>query len=249
MLDSPTQKSFWIGPVQVNLGHFLSVVLVWALLSVAVPSIFFFGYGGSDWWRSRSADPAKCQSCECMWTACWDGKFKGNFSPHGFKTVWFNMDAIMVFIVLDLIVYIALAIEMVKFVIAVFLSAKPSWKALACVALLLYPNFYSFWMVFNYLNDRNWALIDNQMFFGLTEMMAMWCCVLVVDSSRPTAAAQRARYWVASVALAHFCLAIVDQWRDGYFLIAASSHQRLRDFFFLLPEVVRNENGNGWFLF
>ncbi len=65
----------------------------------------------------------------------------------------------MPFILLNFLVYAALASEMVKQIMIVLVGDRSvlSWRALIGVGLLLYPNFYSFWSFFNYINDRNWV--------------------------------------------------------------------------------------------
>ena len=80
--------------------------------------------------------------------------------------------------------------------------------------------------------------MDNQIFFGVSELLAMSCCVLLLDSSRSSLSIQQAQIWTSCIALSHFGLAVLDQWRGGYFMIASTSHQRLRDLFLLVPELV-----------
>ncbi len=126
-----------------NLTAVAAVVTVWALVAVLVPAIFYFGYGAENWAR-RSANKAKCELCDCMsQDGCWDGRTKGSFPTRGYKSVWFNLDLGTAFILLDVLVYSTLAMETVKKVI----GAWPGiwYNAAGGLALLLYPNFYSFW--------------------------------------------------------------------------------------------------------
>jgi hypothetical protein len=115
MLDdvSPSERVVRVGPVQLNVLTLVSVLLVWAVLSVTV-SIFYFGYGAHSW-QTRSASVSNCELCTCFHqNGCWDGRFKGSFPTNGYKSMWFNMDAGMPFILLNFIVYTVLALEMSK---------------------------------------------------------------------------------------------------------------------------------------
>ena len=224
------------GSYQVSKALVISIVAVWFFLVVLFPSIFYFGYGADNWQR-RSANVANCEACSCMHQdGCWDGRFKGSYPTGGYKSMWFNIDFGMMFIMLDLVIYLALALESFKAIVRAW--SFMSWGPLMAYSLCVYPNFYSFWSLFTYFNDRNWNLLDNQLFFCATEIITAWLCVWLMDKRRPHAAQVRARGIVCGISAAHIALALIDQIRGGYFFIAPHSYQRLRDLFLMMPEVV-----------
>ncbi len=60
-----------LGPIQLNLLSAVSIVFVWLVISVAVPSIFYLGYGAKSW-HARSANEVNCESCSCFHqNGCW----------------------------------------------------------------------------------------------------------------------------------------------------------------------------------
>lgn len=81
-------------------------------------------------------------------------------------------------------------------------------------------------------------LLDNQLFFGVTEAMTAWMCVYLLDSSRPMHQHNRACGIASGIAASHLTLALMDQVRGGYLVVAPLAHQRLRDVFLLAPEVL-----------
>ena len=121
--------------------------------------------------------------------------FRGSFPTHGHRSVWFNMDMGTPFILLDILVYAFLAVEMVKqlgfsFARAASGEQKLNVRALVAIALLVYPNFFSFWVsiamlssflqcyssfssfdfslrqvLFNYINDGLWVENDGHCLF------------------------------------------------------------------------------------
>lgn len=222
-----------------NRPFWLSFLLVWLLIVTMVPCIYYFGYG-ADLWNRRSANRDACNNCPCFSPpdggGCWDGRFKGSFPTNGYKSVWFNMDLGTAVIVGAIILYTALALEAVKAIIRAV--PRMSWGAALCFAALIYSNYYGFWMIFNYVNDRNWRQLDNQLFFCLTEGTAAWLCIWLMDRERPVSGQQTAKGLVVGIAVTHIILAVLDQLRGGYFLVAPQSFQRLRDFFLLIPELV-----------
>lgn len=215
------------------------MLLLWVFVVVLVPAIFFFGYGAQNW-AERSADAANCEACECFHRrGCWDGRTKGSFPTNGYKSLWFNLDLGTPIILLDVLFYASLATEAIRIIVRAIRSSSVSAAALLAFAVLVYPNFYCFWSIYTYVNDRNWSLIDNQLFFCATEVAAAWMCCLLMDArAKPRPHDETARSVAAGVAASHLALALLDQLRDRYLIVAPLSHQRLRDAFLLLPEVV-----------
>ena len=140
----------------------------------------------------------------------------------------------MIFITLDLVLYTALALEAIKSLLRC--RGHLAWRPFVCFLLLVYPNYYGFWSIFTYINDRNWNLIDNQLFFCVSEAVAAALCVFLCDKRRRNVAP--ASNVVAGISGAHIVLALIDQLRGGYFFVAPNSFQRIRDVFLLLPEVL-----------
>lgn len=189
----------------INRVWLASVFCLWVLIVTMVPSIFYFGYGAKNW-QSRSANPIQCQSCACMHQdGCWDGRFKGSFPTSGYKSVWFNMDLGSAFIVGNILIYSSLAIEAAKALLNIFLTSHLLKGPFIYFVVLVYPNYYAFWSVFNYINDRNWQLLDNQLFFSLTEGVAAWLCVWLCDPTRASTHASRARGVVWEFVLRIWC--------------------------------------------
>lgn len=229
--SSPSNKSIYPSYLVVT-----SILVVWSIVVIAVPAIFYFSYGN---WNERVSNRNNCEDCECMYNnGCWDGRFKGSFSPRGYKTIWFNMEVAMIFITLDVLVYAVAAVEACKFLLNLMFEERLLLRYVFCFALLAYPNYYGFWAVFNYLNDRNWIQIDNQLFYSVTDMYASLLCLRLSDASLSGPSTTLLSSLVSAVALSHLSLAVIDQIKGGYVLIAPYQHQRIRDVALLVPEIV-----------
>ena len=57
------------------------------------------------------------------------------------------------------------------------------WAVLVLVGV--YPNYYGYWNLFNYLNEDFWPLYRQQAYFSLTELIMSAACLYLCDRETP----------------------------------------------------------------
>ena len=125
----------------------------------------------------RSVDRS---SCDCT---CFDGKFKAGYDVSGYKSVYFNLDEQLPQIVAVSALYFTLAILAVRTLMTHVLYWRVRWSMALLATAAFYPNFYSYWMLFNYNNDRFYRLLPAQLFYAATEGV-MSCILIALADSR-----------------------------------------------------------------
>jgi len=139
------------------------LVPVSAAIVVLVVSAVFpltLGMYGAALPEHESVDKHRC-TCDC-----WDGMFKGTYGRGGYKAMYFNMDPNMVYILLDVVLYAVIATNAAHGAILMVLRRQPLSPVMAVgVLCTLYPNFYGFFMVLNYYNDRMYDMMYTQVRF------------------------------------------------------------------------------------
>eukprot|EP00455_Lapot_gusevi_P011778 TRINITY_DN15499_c0_g1_i1.p1 TRINITY_DN15499_c0_g1~~TRINITY_DN15499_c0_g1_i1.p1 ORF type:complete len:353 (-),score=37.27 TRINITY_DN15499_c0_g1_i1:211-1269(-) len=126
-------------------------------------------------------DRAKC-TCDC-----WDGYFKGSYSRGSYKSVFFNMDAGTIALLLVILFYGSIAQKAILRVAeAMFCRPKTSLYLPVLFHVIWYPNFYCFWMYFNYINDRWFDMFQPQLYYSLTELIMAACCYWMLDPCLPS---------------------------------------------------------------
>lgn len=119
-------------------------------------------------------------SCTC---SCFDNRFKqGNPSLglyKAYKSFYFNFDERIWSIVVWCVVCFVISSAAVQTIYAQFFSGKRCalW-AVGLVVLSIYPLFYTWWAVVNYLNEGSSRMIGTQFFYGLTDTLGVLAVAL-----------------------------------------------------------------------
>ena len=151
----------------------LSLLILMAVLAITFRVILKQWSPG----RIELVDPRECK-CDC-----WDGLYRGQRLPRNFlsfrgslsdyKFVYFNLEK------QTLTIFLFAALYLHLFMIAITGFLNTLWyarKQLRVEMLLLfsasyYSNFYSFWAIFNYLNDGTGSkYFLAQIYYGFTEL-------------------------------------------------------------------------------
>ena len=119
-------------------------------------------------------------SCDC---SCWDQRFKQGSRERsngtwGYKSVYFSLDERLPFLVAWSAFCAAAAVAALRAIARGFTTphsredtggwlARVQWGVI--VLLQLYPSFYTFWAVWNYLNDGSSRMLWTQLFFGVSD--------------------------------------------------------------------------------
>mgnify|MGYP001042144301 CR=1 FL=1 len=112
--------------------------------------------------------PVNKNTCDC---SCWDGKYKvrvacvlrprvahaarqGAYDLGGYKSVYFNIDRETWLIWTVTLFYLHALSMFVKRTVHLAIRRRLSIVSFTVIAVSIYPNIYSWWMFYNYWNDR-----------------------------------------------------------------------------------------------
>lgn len=149
-------------------------------------------------------------NCSC---SCWDTVSKGRYSHRGYKYIYLNVEVDTFVIILFSVIFLGFFIDLLTRLIAfAFESRKYVPEPVIIVAAQSFAHCYSFWMVFNYVNDSWYNYWKSQMFFSLTEIISTLACYHISERSNtpPNFTHFHAVAIILGVSAAHLILS----WRD-----------------------------------
>jgi len=127
------------------------------------------------------------ESCTC---SCWDGKFKGCYPRHShygreYRHIYFNLtQGSQQLFSISLVFFVLLTLAIKQLIVLILTKRKyVSLPLVVAVVATAYPNFYGYWMFFNYINDGIVHLWATQLFFSLTEIINSTCLFVALDLS------------------------------------------------------------------
>lgn len=85
----------------------------------------------------------------------------------GYKFIYFNLEWTTLVIFLIVLIYSTLAQRALFRGLSLLYERKLSFLAAAVLITCVYPNFYAFWMFFNYLNDQFYRMWYSQVHWAL----------------------------------------------------------------------------------
>jgi hypothetical protein len=198
------RKSRWV------MRSAASIVILWMILVVLFP--IGIGTAFRDAGVNKHATKQESAHCSCD---CWDGQFKGPYGRGGYKSIFFNMDWGTSILLLVVSIYLSLGQSLVARVLALgWLSplgegadSRPNWAMFLCTIASIFPNFYGFWMTFNYINDRFYRMWWTQMFFTVSEMVVGMVAYHLIERKFPYSSVEtRGMKIVIAIAASHFVL-------------------------------------------
>jgi len=125
-------------------------------------------------------------TCTC---SCFDNRYKqGNPSlglyPN-YKTLYFNFDERISTILAWCVVCFVVAGAGCRTILAHMISGeRHAYWALSLIVLSIYPLFYNFWSIFNYVNEGSSRMIKTQLFYGVTDMIVGAIAVSHLDAQK-----------------------------------------------------------------
>lgn len=172
---SGTRKPIW-NITKTILTSVASMIAVVAVLSYLFP--LMISVQGVNIQQMR--DHVQRDTCEC---SCWDGLFKGGYGREHYKSVYWNMDEGTPYLLFLVLFYGIAAQKAIVRVIETMFKRPTSALGVAFVFhVVWYPNFYCFWMYFNYINDRWWSMWQPQMYYSVTEQIMAVCLYWIMST-------------------------------------------------------------------
>jgi hypothetical protein len=118
--------------------------------------------------------PVNKETCTCD---CWDGFYRGIYPRKSgntfYKAFYFNFDTHFIYILFIFLFYAELLRKFVEKVFYLFSCNLKNIDWLVFINLLfsIYGHYYGAWCLINYLNDRDYRMINSQLFFAATELI------------------------------------------------------------------------------
>lgn len=180
--------------------------------------------------------PVNRTSCTC---SCFDTVYKGSYeSPGktGYKHIYFNATFDTLIIWIMTFGTIIVAYESFKRLLNLYSAGNLRWRMLLLFILDIYPNYFSYWVYFNYTNDGFYKQVYHQLFFTTTELFSTWNVfrLCAKDSKVEPVAAMS----IIVIGLIHIILGGIDQFFAQLILLQEPFYRRIRSLNIVLPDIL-----------
>jgi len=126
--------------------------------------------------------------------------------------------------------------EAVKYLVRLWLENTLRWRMLVLFVSAVFPHYYAFWAMWNYINDDFYSQVTHQLLFTSTELVSTLVVLHLADSGIQ---AQPVKLLVIiGIAGGHVLAAGWDQFVGNVLLQEGGLHQVLRDLGFMLPDLL-----------
>jgi len=209
--------------MQISLGLLLPIFLPY----------FQFGLVYRLW--SQHSVTVKREYCQ---NSCWDTNFKAGYETGAgsYKHVFFNSTwQAGAMWCLTLVAVIALY-ESVKYFVRLWWTGSVRWRMVILFISALYPHYYAWWAMWNYINDDFYSQVAHQLLFTGTELASTLMVLHLADFG--TQAQPFKLLVIIGIASGHVLAASWDQFWGNVFLQEGGLHQVLRDVGFMVPDIL-----------
>lgn len=218
----------------------LSTIATTLIISISlVISTFISGFN-----QYNLNHPVDKQNCEC---SCWDGFFRGIYARKShdteYKAFYFNYDVQFIFIIFIFISYAdLLRICLVK-IFKIKCLKNVRLFILLNLIISIFSNYYGAWVLINYLNDRDYRMINSQIFFSITELMISYIYYKRFNVCSESESKNEMKIWenyfVFFVSVLHLFIAIFEKILWGFFFKNFSQNSRkIRDVNLIINDIL-----------
>lgn len=200
--------------------------------------------------------PINRTSCNC---GCFDTIFKGSYENPGkvgYKHIYFNSTIQTFCIWIATVAAIICLYELLKYLYRIYSKRRLRWSMTSLILLDIYPHYYTWWSIFNYLNDDFYKQFRHQTFFSLTELASTFIIISMCSLDNDLAS------WkilsVVCISIVHILVGGMDQFFMQLVFGDGATFQRFRNLGFLIPDflhiliplcVYQNSHGENGFVF
>ena len=202
------------------------------MLPILVPHLQF-GLVYQLW--SQHSVKVKREHCQ---NSCWDTNFKAGYETGAgsYKHVYFNSTwQTGAMWILTLMVVIA-CYESVKYLVSLWWSSSVRWRMALLFLSAVYPHYYAWWAMWNYINDDFYSQVLHQLLFTSTEMVSTIMVLHLADNG--TQAQPYKLLVIMGIAGGHVLAAGWDQFVGNVLLQEGGLHQIMRDLGFMVPDLL-----------
>jgi len=232
-LARSTSCGAWLRDLLQQQQHGLWPILLAVLLLGAIPYLQIGIIYLKFWVPNKKVINPK--SCACP---CFDTVFRGAFEdpPSGYKHVYFNATKSSFCIYLMLVINVIVWYKAVEHVYQVWRQGQLRRSMCLLLVVNIYPNYYSWWSFFIYLNESMYQYFVHHLFFYLTELMVTALSLHLVSKQVPIEFG--VVNGLVSISVIHVLVGGLDQFVDNV-LLGGTPHtsQVYRDVALLLPDL------------
>lgn len=154
----------------------------------------------------------------------------------GYKHIYFNATFDTLIIWIMTFGTIIVAYEAFKRLLNLYSAGNLRWRMLLLFILDIYPNYFSYWVYFNYTNDGFYKQVYHQLFFTTTELFSTWNVfrLCAKDSKVEPVAAMS----IIVIGLIHIILGGIDQFFAQLILLQEPFYRRIRSLNIVLPDIL-----------
>ena len=206
------------------------------LLGIAIPILLPFVQFGLiyELWSQHHVK-VKREYCQ---NSCWDTIYKAGYETGAgsYKHVYFNITwQSGTMWTLTLIVTIS-CYECTKYLVKLWLGNQLRWSMAILFLSAIYPHYYAFWAMWNYINDDFYGQVVHQLLFTVTEIMST-ITVLHLASIEEQIVPWKLLI-ITAIAGGHVMASSWDQFVSNVLLREGGLHQILRDLGFMIPDLL-----------
>lgn len=206
--------------------------LVGALTIISLPYLHIGVYHLMIWVPNKPRIAKN--NCTCT---CFDTVFRGAYENPGttrYKHVYFNSTWQTFRIWLITVIFILLAYESIKYLIALARKKNIRNTMFALYLINIYPHYYSWWSYFSYYNEDFYQYFKHHMWFTITELITS-CIVLNLCDKRNETVPWKVLA-IISVNVMHILVGGMDQFISDVIYGQGASFHKARNIGLMIPD-------------
>lgn len=223
-----------------NFTFFLSTITTTLILSLGlVISTYVSGF-----YKYNLEHPVDKQNCEC---GCWDGFFRGAHARKSkkteYKVFYFNYDTQFIFILFIFLTYAEMLRNCLNKIFNIRYLKNVRILILINLILSIYSNYYGAWSLINYLNDRDYRMVNSQIFFSITELITSYIYYnrlnRFTDENTYNKVETVESFTILFVSLLHIFIAVGEKILWGFFVKNLSTnYNKVRDLNLIISDIL-----------
>lgn len=166
-------------------------------------------------------------------------RFPGSYETPGsttYKHIYFNVTRETLIIWTLTILFLILGYESFKRITTLWMKGRLRLIMLFLFLVNIYPNYFTWWVYFNYFNDGYHLQFYHQLFFTLTEFVSTYIVLLLCD--KKVTVLPWHIHVISGTALTHIIVGSLDQFVLHLILGREELHKKTRDVALLVPDVL-----------
>ncbi|ESP02455.1 hypothetical protein LOTGIDRAFT_237959 [Lottia gigantea] len=186
---------------------------------------------------ARDKTPVNETKCRC---SCFDTVLRGSYENPGenvkYKSVYVNATRETFMIWTVTVLFMLAFYESVQYLCRVFISGKTRIPMFLLFLANFYPQYYSWFSLFNYFNERFYSLFFNHTFFILTELIVSAVVLNLFNAENHLTS--RKILTLVTISSIHIMVNATDQFIDQVIYGHGKLFQNARNLGLMIPDIL-----------